>query len=102
MAKQFICGTSGKAALTNAMGDNPAIMTMDEYEGACGKSMEIPLSKAELEAKAAEYSDPANAAKLMSGSGGSIMSQITKYFYPTCVPSCDLAKGGVVQNGRQY
>jgi len=55
-------------------------MTVSEYEAACGKGL-MSLSMADIEAQAAKYSDPANAAQLLQGQGGSILSQITKYFF---------------------
>jgi hypothetical protein len=98
MAKQFICGTSGKAILTS--GSEP-LMTTADYEASCGKSM-LSLSPEELQAQASKYSDPSQAAALMSGSGSSILSEITKYFYAACVPKCDVAAGGTITNGRTY
>merc|ERR1719265_250569 len=55
--------------------------------------MSIPCTteeecKALASAKAAQYSDPANAAALMAGSGGSLLGEITKYVYGTCAADC--------------
>lgn len=106
VAKELICGYTGQTFLTNG---NPPLMTTAQYEEACGGGLDIPLTAEEMEKKkqemaaaAAKYSDPSNAAELMQGSGGSILSQITKYFYPTCVPKCEVANGGSVEEGRTY
>jgi solute carrier family 44 protein 1 (choline transporter-like protein)/choline transporter-like protein 2/4/5 len=105
VAKELICGTTGKLFLTESANGEP-LMTTAEYEDCCGAPLNIPLTPEEAEAQAAamaaQYSDPNNAAALMSSSGGSILSQITKYFYPTCTPDCAVAAASPIPESREY
>jgi len=109
VAKEMVCSAVGRAAVVQPGLDGSIAaankVTEAEFKAYCGLSEMPTLMDAAAAAqklqddvnnKIAQYTDPAQAAKLFSGGGSSagtsIMKEITKYFNMVCTSTCSMGQ----------